>query len=298
MNIDIIREFILLSEIKNFTAVANIKYISQSTLSRHISMLEDAVGAQLLERTKHKVELTPVGKVVYQECQEILKAYDGMLNKVSMLTESTQGELKVGVLYYGIEEYISPVLRSFYKKYPGIQLDIFSYQVHNVVKDLQERTIDIGLLMKTEELEKEKYHFHPLAKEKILAFMSCNHPLADAQSITLEQLKQQKILVLDSEPAYTESMRKAAEKAGFHPKSKLYTGQLDTMLPILDATDSVFLGPEMLKNMNQKNMTFCEITVPDFTFDIGFYYRLDNQNPAIHVFLNCIDSKAGKACPP
>ncbi len=295
MNIEYMREFVLLSEFKNFTAVANTTYISQPTLSRHISMLEDEVGAQLLERTKHKVELTSIGKVVYEECLQILKAYDEMLNRVSVLSEGIQGELKTGVLYYGIDEYINPVVRTFYEKYPGIQLDILSYQVHDVVRDLKERTIDVGLLMKTGELSKDKYCFHSLAKEKIYAFMSFNHPLAQEKRISFDQLSRQTILVLESEPAYTEGMEQVLKKSDFKPAKKIYTKQLDTILPVMDATGSIFLGPEMLLNMRQKYMEVREIDIPELALEIGFYYRLDNQNPAIHLFLNCITNsiKAG-----
>lgn len=55
MEIDYIREFVTLADVGNYMEAADILFISQSTLSRHIKSIEEDLGAPLFDRTTRKV---------------------------------------------------------------------------------------------------------------------------------------------------------------------------------------------------------------------------------------------------
>ena len=57
MEIDYIREFVILADIGNYMEAADILFISQSTLSRHIKSIEEDLGAPLFDRTTRKVTI-------------------------------------------------------------------------------------------------------------------------------------------------------------------------------------------------------------------------------------------------
>ena len=61
IKISYLREFVLLAETLNFSKTAEKSYITQPALSRHLALLEDEMGATLMERTTRKVSLTPAG---------------------------------------------------------------------------------------------------------------------------------------------------------------------------------------------------------------------------------------------
>ena len=62
LDLDWIEDFIALSESGNFSRAAQNRSIAQPAFSRHIKSLEEWVGADLIDRTAHPVELTAAGK--------------------------------------------------------------------------------------------------------------------------------------------------------------------------------------------------------------------------------------------
>ena len=73
MQIDYIKEFIILAEIGNFLEAADHLFMSQSTLSRHIKSLEDDLGTPLFDRTTRKVSLNEYGHLFLPYAREISK---------------------------------------------------------------------------------------------------------------------------------------------------------------------------------------------------------------------------------
>lgn len=66
MVLEDINMFIVLAEIKNYTVAADMLYISQSSLTKRIQKLEQAMGVKLFTRSTKSVELSQYGQVFYK----------------------------------------------------------------------------------------------------------------------------------------------------------------------------------------------------------------------------------------
>ena len=281
------KEYIALAETLNFTVTAEQLYITQSALSRHIAYVEEHIGAQLFVRSPHGVKITPAGEVVYNDFKAIVDAYDVLVRKMETISDGSIGNLKIGILYYGVDEYVNPTMRRFISKYPGIETQVYSYQAHNVVNDLKNKNIDIGMLMRSKLPSPDEFLFHPIGREKLQAIVLQNHPFAQRNMISIDEIRSQRMIVLSNEPTYTESISAILRMHNVMPDDVVYAGQLDTMLVTMEATNSIAIGPEMLRNIPQKGLTFVDIDAEDMFFDICFVYRVDNTNPAIPLFIKC-----------
>ncbi len=76
MKIQSMREFITLSELKNFNYAAEKLFLSQPTLSRHIKELEEELGVTLFSRSTRRVELTEYGLYFLPFAKRIVSAED------------------------------------------------------------------------------------------------------------------------------------------------------------------------------------------------------------------------------
>lgn len=76
MKIQSIREFLTLSEVKNFNYASERLFLSQPTLSRHIKELEEELGVPLFSRTTRHVELTEYGQYFLPFAHQIVSAED------------------------------------------------------------------------------------------------------------------------------------------------------------------------------------------------------------------------------
>src|SRR5699024_4645753 len=105
---------------KNFSRAAEKLHMTQPAVSQYIHLLEERVGARLLERTNKYVCLTKAGEIVDHHAREILGMYTNMQRLVDDLTKRVKGPLAVGASYtFG--EYVLPhVLASLQRQYPDI----------------------------------------------------------------------------------------------------------------------------------------------------------------------------------
>ena len=77
MQIRWIEDFLSLVEAGGFSAAARARHTSQSTLSRHIQLLEDWVGVELVARHAHGIRLTAAGRLFRTFAVDVLqKSYD------------------------------------------------------------------------------------------------------------------------------------------------------------------------------------------------------------------------------
>ena len=71
MEIEYIKEFVVLAETENYLEAAESLFISQSTLSKHIKIIEKELDVQLFDRTTRKVHLNKYGKMFLKYAKEI-----------------------------------------------------------------------------------------------------------------------------------------------------------------------------------------------------------------------------------
>jgi len=120
----------------SFTGAATSLNFSKSTVSKHITRLEERLGARLLNRTTRKLTLTEVGRTFYERCERILAEAEDAEEAVSRLSNDPRGTLKITApMTFGIR-HLAPRLPAFIEKYPDVTLDIkLDDQVVNIVDE-------------------------------------------------------------------------------------------------------------------------------------------------------------------
>ena len=82
MKIEYISEFIALAELNNYTLAAQKLFITQPALSRHMTALEESIGAKLIQRSTHDVKLTENGHKAHEAFKEIINIYDSLARDI------------------------------------------------------------------------------------------------------------------------------------------------------------------------------------------------------------------------
>ena len=118
------RTFVRVAERGNLSAVARELGTGQSTVTRHLRELEEAVGVSLLSRTTRRVALTEEGGRYYDQCIHILRlveqAADGVRDKRDALygTVRLSCTAALGVLH------VARLIFAFQADHPGIHVDL------------------------------------------------------------------------------------------------------------------------------------------------------------------------------
>ena len=142
MSIELLRNFLIAAETKNFTRAAQYLFVSQPTLSRQIRQLEDSIGAQLFIRGNKEVELTPAGILLYNKGRELLAHADRLSEEVRRAAEHENGKLGISMMNI-VSEPLFKLFNAFNAKYPQIELFIDSQPSNVSPEILVENSKDI-----------------------------------------------------------------------------------------------------------------------------------------------------------
>jgi len=125
-----------------FSAAAEALDISHTVVSRQIRQLEQALGAQLLNRTTRRLALTEVGQEYYRRCIDILEQVDEATRAVAHHQARPAGTLRINApMAFGTLE-LSKWLPQFLAQYPEIGVDIVC---NDRFVDLIAEEFDVGL---------------------------------------------------------------------------------------------------------------------------------------------------------
>src|SRR5262245_44353917 len=95
VTLDRMRTFVRVVERGNLSAVARELRSGQSTVTRQLRELEEAVGVSLLSRTTRRLALTDEGARYYQQCLEILRLVDRAGDELHAMRDATAGTIRV-----------------------------------------------------------------------------------------------------------------------------------------------------------------------------------------------------------
>ncbi len=134
--------FVQVVESGSFTAAAARLKLSKSVVSKHVSRLEDRLGARLLNRTTRRLSLTEVGRVFYERSRRGLAELAEAEAEVSRLQERPRGRLKLNVpMTFGIL-HIAPAIPDFLARHPDLTVDM---ELDDRRLDLIEEGFDVAV---------------------------------------------------------------------------------------------------------------------------------------------------------
>jgi DNA-binding transcriptional LysR family regulator len=119
-----IRYFSKVAESGSFTQAAKAFGVPPSSLSRRVADLEKSLGATLLKRTTRVVKLTEVGRIYYNDIQDILNQLEQSHETVRSYQAEPMGQLRISSMVGFGERILLPLLDEFTELYPDIILDV------------------------------------------------------------------------------------------------------------------------------------------------------------------------------
>lgn len=116
--------FSLLARLGSFAAVARELNITTPAVSKRLSQMEARLGVQLLNRTTRRISPTAEGELYLEHARRILTDIDDMERLVSSAIAAPKGLLRVNATLGFGRSHISPLISSFLKQYPDVQVQL------------------------------------------------------------------------------------------------------------------------------------------------------------------------------
>lgn len=220
-----IKEFLSLCENLNYTKAARECYVSQSTLSRNIQMLENTLGIQLFVRNTVKVTPTPAGRSLYIELKQIYQNYEEALMDAYRIQEGKSHPLTIG-LNDGLDimPELLPFLRLFYDRHPDFEINFTRDYDYSLSKNLEDHTYDLIFDLRKRMEVHSFVETVPLFSGPLYLYMLNTNPLCSKEALTKEDLINQQLLVRSPSKGsdQVDYMRRMYASMGVEPRFAYY----------------------------------------------------------------------------
>lgn len=254
MNLRDLRYLVALAEHRHFGRAAEASFVSQPTLSTQIRKLEDELGVALFERAPRKVMLTPVGREITERARKVLADVDQLAEIARRSQDPESGTIRLG-LFPTLGPYLLPhVLPGLRKRFPRLEFLLVEDKTDALLERLHDGRLDAAALALP--LAQEQLHTEVLFDEPFVLATPATHPLADRASLTIDDLDEERLLLLEEGHCLREQALDVCRLAGAGERDFRATsletlrqmvaaGVGSTLLPVLAVQPPVPPSPDL-----------------------------------------------------
>lgn len=227
---------------RSFSRAATENGISQSGASQVVNTLEEELGVKLLDRTRRPFELTPEGEIYYEGCRKMVQQYFALEEQVRTLHAEVAGRVSVASIYSIGLSHMNRFVQSFLQLHPKANVRV-QYQHPDRVYELVETDqVDLGLVSFPRSTRAIKAT--PWRVEPMVLVCAPQHPLAQRERVTLEQLQGVDMVAFESDLEIRAEIDRALERAGVDVRVSMEFDNTETIKRAVEINAGVSLLPE------------------------------------------------------
>lgn len=280
-NIRQLEYLVAIADTLSFRRAAERTNTTQPTLSEQFKALEDRLGVQLVERTRSRVMLTPIGSQVVAIARRMLCDAD----EIRKLSASGGKELS-GLLRLGLPPTIGPyllpsIVPRLHDHHPGLKLYIREEIPHALPRALEEGSLDAIITVLP--VQNSDFEYVQLFREPLFLAVAKDHILAKAASVERSDLEGRDVLTLGPGHQLYEAVRALCEEFGARLRHDFEGTSLDTLREMvvmgLGVTflPGLYVRREILRDPNIKVM---ELQGRSIYRNIGMAWRKSTARPS------------------
>ncbi|OAT85713.1 selenium metabolism-associated LysR family transcriptional regulator [Desulfotomaculum copahuensis] len=286
MNLKQLEAFLLVAELRNFTRAAGQLGMSQPAVSFQIKALEEELQVTLLERTEKKVVLTEAGRLLYPEARQMLRHYRKIRAVVDELRGLKSGHLILGATDVPGECLLPVFIGAFREQYPGVRVTLRVGSNAVILRWLQEREVDLGILGLTAAGEGIRYY--PWLEEQLVFIVPGWHPLAGNQ-VNLEEVTREPLLIREQDSGTRQVLESKLAEHNISLQDFPSVLELGSSQAIIRAAGAG-LGTGVVSRRAAADARAAgrvkELTVPGWQLKQTFYLAWTHQPPASNLTVN------------
>ena len=279
----------------SFSAAAEHLYMSQPALSLAVKRVEENVGAELFDRSHRPLTLTEAGQAYIDTLHYIRYLEEDLSHRIEDLRGLQTGTLRLGGTHFLNCYILAPILASFTKKYPGVQLELYEDSAVKLQARLQKRELDLTFSCAPEIVE--QFEHRPAFYDHVLLAVHQDTPLPeelDALSLSAEDIMKRRHLEPNCPKADLQLFRdvdfillregnnlfsrgnQMFREAGFTPKIKMSISQMVTSYRLADNGLGAAFVSDRLVRSRHSHLRFFKIN-SDYA-DRLFYFLLPKRD--------------------
>lgn len=270
MEIFNLRYFVALWNNKSFSRAAEEVHISQPALTQCLKKMENEIGAPLLVRNGHQIQLTEAGKLVYSYGKRIVDLHSSLSGALSEIIHKGDVKIRMGMSPFYSKYYLPSIIPFIREQYPNVFIETEEDISDNLEKKLKRGELDFCCLPQDPEIEGIAYE--PICIEEILLAVPSESPINQhaisaipLPCMDLKYVTNQKFVSLKSIQKINRLIEGLCKSNGIDYNVVYETLDWETVNIMIGSGIGIGFVPDILYS-NQKGE------------NIPVYYRIPNQN--------------------
>jgi len=183
--------FVQVAETGSLSRAAQALSLSNAAASRHLSALEDRLGARLVERNTRRLFLTETGQEFFSRAKAILGELKEAELAVNAKTVNPSGTLRIMASLSFAMHHVAPILREYTQRYPLVNVHV---EAANRYQDMIDDNIDVAI--RTREFEPDSnITIRRLAETRRVLAASPRYLAQHGFPQSLDDLQRHKLLI-------------------------------------------------------------------------------------------------------
>jgi DNA-binding transcriptional LysR family regulator len=231
LTIESVSAFVSLVHFGNYqTAAASLK-VTQPALTRRIQRLEDALGAQLIDRRYRGVSLTALGRNYLPIATRMVNDFNRSNQQIKDLVSARTGTVKVSMNMTIATTILPNILRVFSELHPNVSVEITEGSGPNVVDKVFSREVEFGIAPRATSVE--RVDFEKCYSDPFMLVAHRDHELHIQTNVTWQCLEKHNFIKMRPDSGTRRLLEKGLDDLGIHLTGKYEVGHLPALLSLV-----------------------------------------------------------------
>jgi DNA-binding transcriptional LysR family regulator len=245
MNLKQLEHLLAVADARSFSRAALRLHITQPALSRSIRLLEEALGARLIDRMGRRNELTPLGETVAARARQLLFGAEELRRSVDMAKEGSSAPIRVGLGSGPAAVLMTPFMVHMARHHPQVQVGIIRGALDLQLGQLRARMVDALVIDRRAVPPADDLVVEMVAELRAGFICRSGHPLLarSATAYSFDDLLPYPLASTSlTDEIGNQLMRQYGPRANPNTAVRLRCEEMDSLIATVRQTDVVFFG--------------------------------------------------------
>ena len=282
MEIRQLRYFLDIAQTEHLTQSAQNLFVTQSTLSHGLRLLEQELGVALFDRLGRGLKLSQAGAEFRAYATRALKEVESGRMALADLNGLRSGRLTVGAFPTFLNTVVPATVAAFSKAYPGVRVEVRDLRAGPIEEQLLSGELDLGIAFHP--ATREDIETEPLFDERLLLVVGPMHPLAGRRSIAMKALARVPLALLPRTFATRRMIDEALRSVGTAVEVRVEMDSVESLLGVCRHGGLASIVPERAARQ-APDLHAAVLTTPTLVRHAGILWRRGaSRNAAARAF--------------
>ena len=283
MTLQQLRYFCVMAEVLHYTKAAKQLYISQPSLSYALSELSKELGVPLFGKSGKRTYLTQYGEAFLPYARNALAELSKGETALLQIADTAAGCVNFGYIFSVGFSVMPALIDDFYEQQGRNGISFNFHQGTSAALQTQLANGELDLVL-TARSNNENLECLPIFKQELFLVVSNKHPFAGRSSVTLNDIKDEKYISINTNAALRAQIDSCFHDAELEPKTVIEVDDCNAMASFVGARLGVAIMPKTPSLAADKTVAI-PIRNPGISRDICLHWRKDQPlMPAARCF--------------